>query len=155
MKHNVRQFITRFKELEGDPHYIAMGMAIGVFVSVTPTIPFHTAIAIGLAFILRGSKVAAAIGVWFSNPVTIPFFYLGSYKAGAILFGISSPFDAKYHSVSDLLKLGMNVTWAMITGGALLGIVPGIIAYFITRKIVVTLRSRSARDHKDLSETRF
>lgn len=141
-KENIRQVITRFKELQGDPHYIAMGMAIGVFVSITPTIPFHTVIAIALSFLLNGSKIAAAIGVWFSNPITIPFFYLGSYKTGLFVFGISVPFDIKYESITELMKLGINATCIMITGGIVLGIVPGIAAYFITRKIVVQIRSQ-------------
>ena len=141
-RYNVREFIERAKKLQGDPHYVATGMAIGVFVSITPTIPFHTVIAIALAFVFKGSKPAAAVGVWFSNPVTIPFFYLGSYKAGMLILGNTAPFDAKYKSVLELMKLGLDVTVAMITGGVILGIFPGIAAYFITRKIFRTIRSR-------------
>lgn len=141
-KYNIREFVERVKKLEGDPHYIAMGMAIGVFVGITPTMPFHTVIAVALAFILRGSKAAAAIGVWFCNPLTAPFFYLGSYKVGMFIFGNSAPFDIKYESILELIKLGMDVTMAMIAGGIILGILPGIVAYFITRKIIATIRSR-------------
>ena len=137
-----REFINRVKKLHGDPNYVAMGMAIGVFVSLTPTIPFHTVIAITLAFALKGSKPAAAIGVWFSNPVTAPFFYLGSYKVGMLILGKSAPFDAKYESILELMKLGMDVTIAMITGGVALGILPGIVAFFITRKIIRKIRLR-------------
>ena len=140
LKRNLRHLIIRFKQLHGNPHYIAMGMAVGVFVSVTPTFPLHTFLAVTLAFILRGSKAAAAIGVWFANPLTMPFFYLVSYKAGIILLGISSPFDTKYHSILELLQLGLDITFAMITGGALLGFFPGIAAYFITRRIFTTMR---------------
>jgi len=142
-KQKYREFIERSKKLQGDPHYIAMGMAIGVFVSITPTIPFHTVTAIGLAFILRGSKPAAALGVWFCNPLTAPFLYFLSYKAGILMLGKSLPFDVKYESISELMKLGMDVTLAMIAGGVILGIFPGIAAYFITRKIFSTIRSRS------------
>ncbi len=69
--------ISDFKNLKGDPHYIALGMAIGVFVSITPTIPFHTVIALAMVIALPGSKAAAALSVWFSNPITIPFFCEG------------------------------------------------------------------------------
>jgi len=145
-KYNLREFVKRIKKLEGDPHYIAMGMAIGVFVGTTPTMPFHTVVAVALAFILRGSKAAAALGVWFCNPITAPFFYLGSYKAGMFIFGNSVPFDVKYESILELLKLGMDVTMAMIAGGVILGILPGIAAYFITRKIMTTIRSRKTAE---------
>lgn len=147
LKQRLHDFIERAKKLQGDPHYIAMGMAIGVFVAITPTIPFHTAIALALAFILRGSKAAAVIAVWVSNPVTIPIFYLGSYKAGNFILGNSIPFDPKYESLSELAKLGLDATIAMMMGGVILGIVPGIAAYFITRKIFITLRARRAKKH--------
>ena len=141
-KYNIREFVERVKKLEGDPHYIALGMAIGVFVGITPTMPFHTVIAVALAFILRGSKAAAAIGVWFCNPISAPLFYLGSYKTGMFIFGNSAPFDTKYESVLELLKLGMDVTMAMVVGGIILGILPGFASYFITRKIITTIRPR-------------
>ncbi len=142
LREKIRHLITRFKQLNGDPHYVALGMAIGVFISVTPTIPFHTVIALALAFILRGSKAAAAIGVWFSNPVTIPLFYKGSYDVGVSILGNSAPFSTEYESILELLKLGADVTIAMITGGVILGILPAIAAYFITRRIFIKLRLR-------------
>ncbi len=142
LREKIRQFITRFKQLNGDPHYVALGMAIGVFISVTPTIPFHTVIALALAFILRGSKAAAAIGVWFSNPITIPLFYKGSYDVGISILGNSAPFNIEYESILELLKLGTDITIAMITGGVVLGILPGIAAYFITRRIFIKIRLR-------------
>jgi hypothetical protein len=143
-KYNLREFVDRVKNLKGDPHYVAMGMAIGVFIGITPTMPFHTVLAVALAFILRGSKVAAALGVWFCNPVTAPVFYWGSYKVGMYLLGNPAPFDVKYESVLELLNLGMDVTIAMIAGGVILGILPGIASYFITRKIITTVRLRKA-----------
>ena len=142
LREKIQHFITRFKQLNGDPHYVALGMAIGVFISVTPTIPFHTVIALALAFVLRGSKAAAAIGVWFSNPITIPLFYKGSYDVGISILGNSAPFGTEYESILELLKLGADASIAMITGGIILGILPGIAAYFITRIIFIRLRLR-------------
>jgi len=141
-KFNVREFTERVKKLHGDPHYVAMGMAIGVFISITPTIPFHTIIAVALAFIFRGSKAAAALGVWFCNPLTAPLFYWGSYKAGMLFLGNQGPLNVKFESILELIKLGADVTMAMIMGGVILGILPGIAAYFLTRKIFLTIRSR-------------
>jgi uncharacterized protein len=143
-KNRIRGFIDRVKKLDGDPHFIAMGMAIGIFIGVTPTMPFHTVLAVGLAILLRGSKAAAALGVWFSNPVTAPFFYVGSYKVGKYLLGNAVPFNLKYESLLELAHLGMNVTIALIAGGLILGILPGIASYFVTRKIFTTIRSKRA-----------
>ncbi len=142
-KHSFREFIDKAKTLQGDPHYVAMGMAIGVFISITPTIPFHTVIALFLAFILRGSKPAAIVGVWFCNPLTAPVFYLMCYKVGMLILGRPAPFDIKYESLTELAKLGLDVTVSMVVGGAVLGIIPGIAAYVITRKIFTKIRQRS------------
>jgi len=145
LRGKLRGFIKRAKTLQGDPHYIAVGMAIGVFVGVTPTIPFHTVLAVALAFILKGSKPAAIIGVWFANPITIPIFYVGSYRLGMLILGNPRSPAFADHSMASLLQQGVDVTVAMISGGILLGIMPGIVAYIITRRVFTAIRSR--REH--------
>ncbi len=142
LKHKFNGFVEKTKKLQGDPHYIAMGIAAGVFVGMTPTFPFHTTIALFLAFVLRGSKPAAVIGVWVGNPFTMPFFYLGSYKIGTFLLGHSTPFDIKYESITELLGLGLDTTLAIVTGGAILGIFPALGTYFIARKAFTVIRAR-------------
>jgi len=52
----LQKIIQSFKELHGNPHYLALGIGIGVFVGMTPAFPLHTIIAIPLAHIFRGSK---------------------------------------------------------------------------------------------------
>ncbi|MBW1814389.1 MAG: DUF2062 domain-containing protein, partial [Deltaproteobacteria bacterium] len=136
-RHKFRKFIHEAKTLQGDPTYIAKGIAIGVFVGITPTIPLgitptiplHTGIAIFLAFIFKASKPAAVIGVWSGNPVTIPFLYFGSYKIGMFLIGNTATLDISYLTIQEeLLQLGFETTIAMILGGMILGILPAIAA---------------------------
>ncbi len=145
IKRRIQETYGRFKSLKGDPAYVARGMAVGVFVSLTPTIPFHTVIALALAFLFKASRPAAVIGVWFSNPLTIPIFYYGSYKIGLLILGRKIPFDLAYESISQLVKLGWDVTLAMMLGGAVLGIVPAACAYWITLVLITRLRSRHAK----------
>jgi len=145
VKERLKALYIRIKELQGDPRYIATGMAIGVFVGVTPTIPFHTLIAIALAFVFRGSKPAAAIGVWFANPITIPILYIGSFKVGTFILNRPIPFDVKFESISALMTLGLDVTIAMIVGGAILGIPPAVIAYIFTYRIMTTVREKALK----------
>jgi len=142
LRQKIRRGTEQFKNLSGDPHYVAKGIAIGVFVSITPTIPLHTVIALALALIFRASKIAAAIGVWLSNPLTIPIFYFASYRVGSLLFGDLAACNGACESITDLFKLGVEVTLATIFGGVVLGIGPAVAAYFITRTIIVRLKSR-------------
>jgi uncharacterized protein (DUF2062 family) len=141
-KQRLNALYIKFKSLNGDPHYVAMGMAVGVFVAVTPTIPFHMAIAVALAFALKASKPAAVIGVWFSNPITVPPLYYGSYKLGMLMLGCIDGPDPPVLSLQELLKQGVDVTIAMIIGGAVLGIVPATASYFVTRYFFRKLRAR-------------
>ena len=142
LKQKTAQFIENVKQLNGDPHYIATGMSIGVFIGITPTFPFHSILALALAYILRASKAAAAIGVWIGNPLTMPFIYLGSYKTGALILGTSIPFDIKYTTFTELAKLGVDATLALLMGGIIIGLPPSAAAYLITRRLVKKLRSR-------------
>lgn len=145
IKDRLKAFYARIKELQGDPRHIAKGMAIGVFTGVTPTIPFHTVIAIALAFILRGSKPAAIIGSFVANPITIPFIYVACFKVGTFILNKPIPFDVKFESITALMTLGLDVTIAMIIGSAILGILPTIIAYILTYRIMTTVREKARK----------
>ena len=145
IKSKIKYWINRTRALNGEPRYVAMGMAVGIFVSATPTIPFQTFIAVTMAFMMRGSKSAAAIGVWLSNPITLPVFYLASYKTGALLLGISNGTDFSGHTTVDLLKIGFDISLAAMTGGVVIGIILALGAYFATHKIVTKIRSREKK----------
>ena len=133
---SLRSFIHRCKHLHGDPHCISLGMAIGVFIGVTPTFPLHTALAVLLALLLRGSLPAALLGVWFGNPLTMPLFYIGSYKLGMLLLGRELPAVALDQlSFSVLAELGLDVTFALMAGGALIGLPFACAAYCITYQL--------------------
>jgi hypothetical protein len=141
-------------------------MAIGVFISITPTIPFHTVLALGLAFLLRASKPAAYIGIWFSNPVTIPFLYLACYKVGVFILPDCSTEFGEVMSLVKTLQNGdmalsekwvhlarfiegeMDVLIAINIGGLVLAIGPGVATYFITHRLTMRMQSAKSRTPK-------
>ena len=135
-----REFVRKLQELRGRPRELSLGLAIGVFVGITPTIPLHTVLAVALAAALRGSKLAAALGVWVANPLTIPVFYYGSYRLGTFVLGMSELTLPTQYSVFSLMKLGGHVTVAMLHGGVLLGILPAVLAYFLTYRFTSSPR---------------
>ena len=142
VKESLRRFGKQIRTLQGEPHYIALGMAIGVFAALTPTVPFQTVIAVTLALVFKASKPAAVIGSLTANPFTIPLFYMGGYKIGTFLLGGSIPDGIQYESVRELLALGAGVTMAILTGGVLLGLMAGCITYLITLKFSQALGAR-------------
>ncbi len=135
-----QEFIRQLRELRGKPHELSLGIAIGVFVGITPTIPLHTVLAIALAVALRGSKLAAALGVWVANPLTIPIFYYGSYQLGRFVLRLPELALPPDYSVLSMVRLSGRVTVAMLHGGVLLGILPAVAAYFLTYKFTSSRR---------------
>ena len=148
--------VDQIRKLQGDPHYVALGMGIGVFVSITPTIPFHTVIAVAMAYLFKASRPAAILGVWASNPFTVVFFYIACYKSGILLFGKTLgetetvralvhamesdiTLNEQIHVFVNFLNTQLKLFFAMIIGGIILGIIAGLIAYIVTRKFVEKL----------------
>lgn len=158
-KKKLKKFVQRVKELNGDPHYVALGLAIGVFIAITPTIPFHTAFALGLAFLLKASKPAAILGVWVSNPVTVVFLYIACYKAGFLFFdhpGQSMAlieqliehlesdigFREKIDHLSEFMKVQMDIFLIMNVGGIILGLPAGVGTYFLSKRFFLRLKKK-------------
>lgn len=144
-----RQFqrVLRFQYLRvmrqpGSAHYIAMGMAAGVFVGFLPIIPFQSMAALVVAFIVRGSKLAALAGTWVSNPVNmIPFYYM-LYWVGNIFWHTDIVIDPHHLELVRMMEQGCDLVVVMSLGGLILGIPAAILAYVITFRAVNAYRQR-------------
>jgi len=151
------KFIEKIKNLHGDPHFVAMGMAIGVFVGITPTIPFHTILALTLAFALKASKPAALLGTLVCNPFAMVFIYYACYKTGNLLFGGVLSADGSVNILLGIIKqdIGfydkmlsfagfaqtqLKVLGIMLIGGVVLGVPSGAVSYYITKQFVKGVR---------------
>ncbi|MBW2328784.1 MAG: DUF2062 domain-containing protein, partial [Deltaproteobacteria bacterium] len=79
----VRYYYLRFIRLQGSPHSLAMGAAVGAAIAVTPTLPLHTVTIIPITLLLRVNTIAALIaGTIVSNPLTFAAQYYVSWKIG-------------------------------------------------------------------------
>jgi uncharacterized protein (DUF2062 family) len=72
----------RIFRLPGTPYAIAAGLACGAAVSFTPFVGFHFVLAAILAWLLRASIVASAVGTAVGNPWTFPFIWVWVYELG-------------------------------------------------------------------------
>jgi len=133
----------RLLRLRGDSFVLARGVAIGVFVGLTPTIPFHTILVIFFCAVGRGNLVAGLfVSLLVSNPMTIPLQYYVSWKVGTILTGSSLSWEhVKYlmdlahdTSIFEAVKLiYINSFRSMISvlfGGIVFSLPFAIISYF-------------------------
>ena len=72
---------------EDSPHALALGISLGLFVGLTPTVGMQLVVVLPLAALLRASKIAAGTVVWISNVFTaVPLYYL-YYRCGLFLMG--------------------------------------------------------------------
>ena len=144
LKKRMREFYERFISLKGEPAAIASGLALGVFVGVTPTIPFHTGIIVLLGILLRRNITAACLGSWLvSNPATIPLLYFSQYHLGRIILGMPPcRFEATDYSLGGIAALGWQIFLPLQTGGILMALVFAIPAYFIARRMIAVIREK-------------
>jgi len=142
----IRYQWLKFKRLQEDPRKLAWGMALGVFIGITPTVPFHTAAVLALAPILRISPVTAYLGIWIMNPITIAPLYLVAYKVGKHLLLRSGPLLLPaVWNLDATLSLLWRGGLALQLGGVVIAIPPAIISYFLTLWAVQRYRQQKAR----------
>jgi hypothetical protein len=153
-RNKLREFYQRFISLKGQPGEIAAGMAIGVFIGVTPTIPFHTVAIIFLCLLFRQNMTAALLGATcISNPITIPLFYVAQYELGRSLLDYE-PLKVVFndYSLKTIFELGWHIMYPLQVGGFLMAVVFTVPAYFLTYRAVSALRSKHVEPTGDPGE---
>ncbi len=133
IRYRVRWAFNSLIRLRGSPEAIAWGLALGLFIGMSPTVGFQMMIAVPLATALRGNPAAAAAGVWLTNPFTIPFLYGLNYWIGAKILGyhIQETFGGNL-TFEMLLQSGNHVWWSLVLGGIITGGICAAVAYYPT-----------------------
>ena len=145
-KRRFRLLYLRVLRLRGEPEEVAGGMAIGVAIGLTPTVPLHLVLGIFIAFLLGKSKLAAALGGQVANPLLLPFIYILDYRVGEAVTGASGPsLVSADFSASYVLNLGWEIYYPLLIGGIVVGSLSVIPTYWMTRKIVLVYRERRRR----------
>jgi len=151
----------RMTRISASPHAIALGIAVGVFVSFTPFIGLHFIIAAVISLAVGGSIVASAIGTAAGNPLTFPFIWLASYNLGALMLGHRQRTRVHIELPDDMVVLLFTqpgefwrAFWSaidpyivqMTVGSIPLGTACGLVVYVIVRSVVAGYqRRREAR----------
>jgi len=140
-KRTLRYHWLKFLRLQDEPWKLSWGMALGVFVGVTPTVPFHMVSVLFLAPLLGISPVTAFLGLQICNPLTMPFIYLAAYKAGNLLLHGGAPLGLPdSYCFSSLLHLLWQGGLTLQVGGLLIAIPPTIASYFLSMWLIKRYR---------------
>lgn len=151
-----KYYYLRLIRLKGSPHSLALGSSIGVFVGITPTIPFHTIMILILSIPTRSSFIAGLITSWLvCNPLTyIPQYYF-STKIGNLVTPYELNWD-KIRTVLDILlpdaslairfqsimTLGCESVIVLLVGGSLLALPFAIASYYISYPLFIKIRRK-------------
>jgi len=143
---SIKAFYIRFLKIRGTPEQISLGMALGLFIGMTPFMGFHTITAVAMASIFGWNKLAAGIGVFITNPFTAPVIYAFTYQLGSNITGYSDPGELaslfKDDGVIALIKSSPMIILDLLIGGMIIGIPVTVIGYFATLKIVKDARKK-------------
>lgn len=137
----VKLMVVRFVRLRGLPEEIARGVALGIFIGMTPTFGFQMVIALFLAYLLRENRLAAILGVWITNPVTAPFIYAIEYEMGRLMLNLERARLPQEFTLQAYTNLGWHVLSPLWVGGILAGLILGSLSYFLTLRILPTVKN--------------
>ncbi len=159
---SLKKSYDRFVKIRGNPKEIALGFALGLFVGMSPTLGIQMFIAVFLAAIFKWSKIAAAAGVWISNPLTAPVLYGITYYTGAKLLDYKMrhplPRELDMDAALLMLKQAPEILWIMTVGGVILGLPLAVAGYYFALSAVMRYRERIrqtiAREKEVLTRTK-
>lgn len=160
-RRTARYYQLKFLRLKGDAESIARGAGLGIFIGITPTLPFHTILLLLLCPPLRGNLIAALLAATIvSNPLTFFFQYYFSWKLGNWLVPCNVSWesiqalldyltgDASFtQSIEAVLHLGKNTMITLLAGGVLLAAPSAVIVYFLTRATITKFRNKRLQKH--------
>ncbi|MDD3802456.1 MAG: DUF2062 domain-containing protein [Desulfuromonas sp.] len=133
--------LIRFVRLRGQPDEIARGFALGIFIGMTPTLGVQMLLALLLALLLCQNKLAAALGVWISNPLTAPFLYLAQYETGRFLLDMPRVQFPRCLTLECLQQLGADLLLPLCFGSLIHAILAAAISYALVLRLLPVLKT--------------
>ncbi len=135
-----RKLLRSVLALDDSPHAIALGVAIGMFFGMTPTVGIQTLFILAFLAITRRffyfNTAAAMAATYVSNPITMVPLYYFWYRLGALFVGG----QATMEQVESVLEFDGLAGWweSVCTIGAEVGI-PILVGAAITAPICAAL----------------
>ena len=157
-----RQLLRGVLALNDSPHAIALGVAVGVFVGLTPTVGVQTILILALVFVCRRvayfNGAAAMAATYISNPFTMLPMYYFWYRLGMSFFPGSAEainleqlleFDGIVGWWNGMCALGLQVGIPMFAGALATAPFGSLAAYPLTYALVRWARNSNSRPPSD------
>jgi len=139
----------QFVRLNATPEEVSRGLALGVFIGMTPTYPFQMLLAVLLAVALKENKVSAMLGTWITPPppLSIPIYYF-NFKVGRFFIPgpenfpkFSSDFSLS-DQMKDIANLGFEYLATLLLGCFIVGLFSAILTYWISKPLYIYIRDK-------------
>jgi uncharacterized protein (DUF2062 family) len=136
------------------PHFVALGVAIGVAVAFFPILGTHMLIIALFCTLLRASFIAALVGSMLANPWTIGPMWAASFHLGRRILGMTPGGEGAIEHLNALgwgafverfWELLNHIIMPTIVGGALIG---GPLAVGVYVIVYWWLRQRRGKEAK-------
>lgn len=176
-RRTVRYFVHRIRRLPDTPQKVARGMFAGTLVSMLPLPGMQIVTGGLLAWAIRGNILAAVLCAFISNPLTTPFIAVTSITIGQTLIGGEASLSPRmvanafaeagrdlWHNTQALFDPTMTASWVGLakfwdtvylpyfTGALVLGVVSGLIAYYLSIPLVGAYQRGRKRRLADRAE---
>ncbi len=144
----VQKYLRRFVSLDDTPERIAFGFAVGVFISFSPLLGFHTVLGILIAIAFGLNRAAVFTGLWVNNPWTLLPVYSAATYVGRKIIGLPAisfsnlHFSALWHR-DFWVQLASPVLKSLLLGSSIFAVIAGGLAYVIVLVWVRRIKSRS------------
>lgn len=138
---------TRLITINDTPHSIALGLAIGIFFGFTPLLSLKTLLSIGVAWICKSNKLAAALAVTLHDVIIpiMPAIYWWEYKMGFWVLNGYFPrrMSFGHASLRTLMKWTSFFTIGkpLLIGSLFLAGPSAVLIYFFCRWLIVRARA--------------
>ena len=131
---------------------LAGGLALGLFVAFTPTIPFQMLLAGAGALFLKVNLPIALLACWVTNPVTAFPIFMSAWNLGRAMLGPESPINELVAVFLPDTRAGRLLrTSAYLWSGALLyATVAAIVGNLLVRAIWQAVTRMLAAHHKGI-----
>lgn len=151
--HKTKDLAKRIFIEDNSAHSIAMGLALGVFIGILPIFGFQMIPAVALSIRFKINKLASAVGVWVTNPLTVIPIYLFNYWVGASLFPRLSRNIGEFKELLTSGHFDWQVLWNMgysallplCLGSLINAIVSSVIVYFLSKLSINSWNHRRKR----------
>ena len=151
--------LEKLFNLKGSNHSIALGVAFGISVALTPLFGLQIVITILLDIIFKANITASIISSVISNPFTFPFIWLANYKLGSLFFLNDTIEKTSFlQKIEEIKNAITNSNWyvikenlfsiltPMLIGGIIMAIFFGFVSYIFMLKTLKKYKNNKTKN---------